>query len=123
MIKQFLIAILAVFLPIKTALLVTGLLIALDFILGIAAAKKAKTPITSNRMRDTLGKVLAYESTIMISYLMQHYLMGDLLPVVNIACTYIAMTEGTSVLENIETLTGQPVLSAIIAKINGMKGN
>ena len=74
--KMVAFTILAVFAPVKSALLVAGVLIVLDFALGIAAAKKSGTPITSNRMRDTLGKVLAYESTIMISYLMQHYLMG-----------------------------------------------
>lgn len=116
------ISLFAVFAPIRAAVLVAGVLITLDFVLGIAAALKLKEPITSKRMSDTVGKLIAYESTVCIAFLMQHYMMGDLLPVVNVACTYLAIVEGTSVLENLETLTGQPVLSGIIDKLNGMKG-
>jgi Bacteriophage holin family len=120
-VKIWFIALLAIFAPMAATLSVTGLLIVLDFITGIFVAVKQKQQITSNRMRDTLGKILAYESTLIICYLMQHFMMGDLLPIVNITSTYLAIVEGTSLLEHIESLTGQPVLSVIIDKINRLK--
>lgn len=118
--KNFLIAAVAVFAPVQVSLLTAISLICLDFCLGVGAAYKKGEPITSSRMRDTLGKVLAYESLIVIAFILEHFLTQDSLPCVKVATTYIAIVEGTSLLENLSTLTGQN-LTSIIAKINSFK--
>lgn len=119
--KNLLIAIGLVFAPIEAKLGATLVLVILDFILGIWAAKKAGIPITSNRMRDTVGKLLGYELAIAVGYIAEHYITGDKLPITDIANAYVALTECTSCLENLNTITGRDILGAIITKLNSLK--
>lgn len=119
-IKRLLLATLMVFAPVQATLMTAITMVVLDFILGIAASKKEATPITSYRMRDTVGKLLAYEGAIMIAYLAQTYLAKEL-PLTNIIGTYVALTEGTSCLENLNRLTNSNVLQVVIDKFNALK--
>jgi hypothetical protein len=111
----------AIFAPVRTVLLAAGALIALDFVTGVYVAIRRKEPVTSAKMKATIAKMLAYETLVCVSYLMQHYLMGDLIPVVNLAGTYIAATEGKSVLENVEGATGVSVVKALTSALTANK--
>lgn len=119
-IKRVALATLLIFAPVKATLLTAITLVTLDFLLGITASRKEGTPITSYRMRDTVGKLLAYEGAILIAYLAQAYLAKEL-PLTNIIGTYVAVTEGTSCLENLNRITGSNALQIIIDKFNALK--
>lgn len=120
-IRKLAIAVGLVFAPIEAKLGATLALVVLDFGLGLWAAKKAGTPITSNRMRDTVGKLLGYELAIAVGFIAEHYLTGDKLPIADIANTYVALTECTSCLENLNVITGKDLLGTIITKLNSLK--
>ena len=104
---KLLVAIIVVFAPIKSALFTAGILITLDLILGVAAAKKRKENVRiSSAMRRSLTKALMYGLAIITAFLTQKYLTGDLFPICNIATAFVGLAELTSLLENANQLGG-----------------
>ncbi len=111
------IAAILVLAPIKATLVVTLLLTLVDLITGVLAARKRGEAITSTGFKASVVKLLVYESVVVLSFLVERFLVGDLLPVVKIAGGMVGLTELKSVLENLEELTGMPLLKALIAKL------
>lgn len=109
---------LLVFLPIKATLLTAFVLVLLDLLSGLLAAHKRGEQITSSGLKRTLVKLLAYEIVIMLGYLTEQYMTGDLVPVVKILGGLVGLTELKSVLENAEELTGIPLIQVLINKLN-----
>jgi len=66
------------FLPIYGILILIFFCIVFDTITGIWKAKKTKTPVTSRRLSAIISKVLLYEATVMLFYLMDYYLLNDI---------------------------------------------
>ena len=116
--KLSLIALWAFLAPIHTLILTTLFFVAVDLFTGLLAAKKRKEPITSAGLKTTVVKLLVYQSVIFLMFVCQKDMLNDLLPLVNLASTYISITELTSILENLESLTGQPILTSMIAKLS-----
>jgi hypothetical protein len=79
--KALALSILAVLAPIKTVMIVTGVLIFADLILGILAARKRGEPITSAALRRTVSKMIAYQVAIITGFLCEKYLIEDAIPV------------------------------------------
>lgn len=113
---------LAVFAPIKAIILTAFVLILADLFTGVFAAFKRKEPITSAGFKRTLIKLFVYQSAIMLGYLAETYLTGTLLPVSKIITSYIGFTEIVSVLENLNSIAGGSLLTALITKL-GNKQN
>ena len=88
-------------------LVIVGVLIIMDYVSGVGKAIKAKD-IDSQIMREGLWHKSAYVGVIALALLLEHgqtYLdLGYTLPVVTPACTYIAVTEIASILENLSAL-------------------
>lgn len=116
--KLLLLAVLAVFAPIKTALLTAMGLSVIDCITGIMAARKRGEPITSSNLRKTISKIVIFQTAILLAFLTEHYMMADLLPVSKIVAGYIGMTEYTSILENLNDINGGSIFKALIEKLN-----
>lgn len=112
-----LIAIGAVFAPVKQVMVVTLIIMSIDLILGIAAAKKRKEPISSAGLRRTITKLFVYEIAICLGFLVQTYMLGELIPVVKIISSFIGLTELKSCMENLDDINGEPILKAIIDKL------
>jgi len=91
--------------PISGIIISIGVLITIDFILGIIAAFKTKTSINSTRMADTLIKVFAYQLLILSSFIVETQ-MADWLPLVQITSSFIGITELLSIGENFQKITG-----------------
>jgi len=66
------------FLPIYGILILIFFCIVFDTITGIWKAKKTKTPVTSRRLSAIISKILLYEATVMLFYLMDFYLLNDI---------------------------------------------
>jgi len=115
--KTFIFSILVIFLPIKPVLLTVLTLVGVDLIGGLMAAKKRKEPITSSGFKRTIVKLFVYELVIILAHITTQYLTGDMIPLVKILAGYIGITELKSCMENMEELTGVPVLKALIDKI------
>jgi phage-related holin len=109
-----------VFLPIKASLVALGALTFVDLITGVLAARKRGEEITSSGLKKTVIKLLVYESVVMLGFLVERYLTGDLVPIVKILSGMVGITELKSVLENLEELTGIPLLQLLIQKLTSM---
>ena len=112
------IAVLAVFAPAQNIMLACMTLISCDLVSGVLAARKRKETITSSGFKRTLVKLVVYELAIALGFIAQHYLMGDVIPVINIIGSYVGLTELTSAYENINEIAGENLLKNVLDKLN-----
>lgn len=119
--KEFLtsltISAIAVLAPVHSILIVTGILIVLDFITGIWAAYKREEKIKSARMRDSVTKMVIFQVAVISGFLMEKYMLDNSIPVSKIVAGVIAATEGLSLFENLNTISGKNVFGALIEKL------
>jgi phage-related holin len=111
---------LAVFAPIKALLLVTGILIFSDLISGILAARKKGQKISSAGMRRTITKVAVYNAAIMLGFLTEKYMLDGFLPLSKIASGLISVVEFKSILENLDSINGNPIFKSLIEKLGSI---
>lgn len=110
-------AILVVLAPIKSMMLVAGVLIAADLLSGLWAAHKSKVAITSAGLRRSITKMLVYQATIILAFLVEKYMLDNALPLSKIASSFIGITELKSVLENLNIASGGNLLKDLISKL------
>jgi hypothetical protein len=118
--KFWLLAGMSIFLPIQGLMFTIGFLVGTDMIVGIWKALKLKEKIRSRRMSDTITKLLLYQIAIMSGYLIEKYVIVSIIPVAKLIGTVIAIIEFKSILESIESVTGQDLWTKI-KKIIGRK--
>lgn len=111
-------SLLALFAPIQTMLVSTGALVICDLITGIMAAHKAGLPITSRGIKRTVVKLLVYDLAILLAHITEVYLTQHSIPVLNVVTSIIGITELKSCLENLQKLTGNGVVTAIVDRIS-----
>jgi hypothetical protein len=111
--KFWLLASLAVFLPIKELMLTIGFLVAADMVVGIWKALKLKQRIRSRRMSDTVTKLLLYQIAIMSGFLIETFIISELIPITKLVATVVAVIEFKSIIESIESVTGKDLWSKI----------
>lgn len=114
---MLLLATLAVFAPIKTAIITAFALALIDTILGIIAAKKRGESINSAGLRRSIVKIFVYEAAIMLGYLTETYMTGPEIPVDKIITGFVGLTEITSIVENLNEITGSNLLGSLISKL------
>jgi phage-related holin len=107
-----------VFMPIKATLITVMVLTVADLITGITASRKEGKKITSSGLKRTIIKTTVYELVVMLGFLTERYMIGDALPVVKILAGFIGLTELKSVLENIERISGMPIIKLLIERLN-----
>ena len=66
------------FLPIVGILILIACSVLLDTVTGIWKAKKLKQPITSRRLSSIISKILLYEATVILFYLIDYFLVNDI---------------------------------------------
>ena len=111
--KIWFLAGLAVFLPIKELMLTIGFLVGADMVVGIWKALKLKQRIRSRRMSDTITKLLLYQIAIMSGFLIETFIIAELIPITKLVATVIAVIEFKSIIESIESVTGKDLWSRI----------
>jgi len=111
--KIWFLAGLAVFLPIKELMLTIGFLVASDMVVGIWKALKLKQRIRSRRMSDTITKLLLYQIAIMSGFLIETFIISELIPITKLVATVIAVIEFKSIIESIESVTGKDLWSKL----------
>lgn len=119
-ITAVLVSLQAIFQPAQSMLLTALVLIVVDLITGIAAAKKMGKPITSAGIGRTVVKLLVYEVAIALAFLTETYMTGPAIPCAKVAASLIGTTELLSVLENVNILSGGDLLKSIIDKISSI---
>lgn len=119
-IQNLLLAAIAALAPIHSVLIVVGILIVVDTITGVWAAVKNGQTITSARLRDTITKMLLFQLAVITGFLLEKYLLADLLPVSKLIAGIIGVTEGTSILENINKIRGDNLFKTLIDKLGSV---
>lgn len=99
-------------LPIASFLIGIGILVMVDLITGIAAAKKRKEPIRSKGLRNSVKKTVWYFLAILTGHMMQSIFFKSL-EIDYYISSFIALIEFKSLLENIAELTGADVWTHI----------
>jgi hypothetical protein len=111
--KIWLLAAISIFLPIKELMLTIGFLVGADMVVGIWKALKTCQPIRSRRMSDTVTKMLLYQLAIVSGFLIEKYIIIDILPIAKLIGSVIAIIEFKSIVESIEAVTGQNLWTKI----------
>jgi phage-related holin len=106
----------AIFAPTKPLLLAVGTLIVIDTITGVLAARKRGENFSSSALRRTISKMLVYQTAILTGFLLEKYLV-DFVAVSKIVAASTGIVEFTSIVENLSTLHGKPILQDVIKKL------
>ena len=102
------------FLPISGILILIGVSVIVDTITGVWKSKKLGTPITSKKLSAVISKILLYEVTIMLFYLIDYYIINDIvltffsveLMITKILALVLVSIELISLNENIKAVKG-----------------
>ena len=116
-VKLWLLGIATVFLPIKELMITIGFLVAMDMVVGIWKALKLGQRIRSRRMSDTITKLMLYQIAIVSGFLIETYIITELIPITKLIATVGAIIEFKSIIESIESVTGKDLWSKIKAII------
>ncbi len=120
--KEFLIklglSVAAVFVPIKSMMIVVGILVLADLITGILAARKRGEKITSAGLRRSVVKGMIFQAAVMLGFLTEKYLMDGTIPISKIVAGLVGATELTSILENLDTINGSPIFKSLVQKLS-----
>ena len=103
--------------PIKPVMITVGILIVSDLITGVWAARKRGEEITSAALGRTVSKMVVYQTAVITGFLLQRYLLGDALPVVNVIGGVIGMVEFKSFIENANCIVDGDVFKEILKKL------
>jgi hypothetical protein len=116
--KQYLmsmfVAAISIFTPVVPMLLTIGVLIVIDFLVGIYRAFKMNEQITSRKMGNTISKMFLYQLTIISLFLFETYILMNILPVTKIGAALISITELKSIDESVEKMTGVGVWKKLV---------
>jgi phage-related holin len=118
--QTLVVAILAVFAPLKTIMLALLFLIVSDLATGLWASIVTHAPLTSRRLARTVVKTLVYLTTICVVHIANRYLLSAgsfALPLDTLIVSFIALTEVKSILENLQKIQNQPFLQYIIDRL------
>lgn len=111
--KTWILACMSIFLPIRELMLTIGFLVGADMVVGIWKALKTGQKIRSRRMSDTITKMLLYQLAIVSGFLIEKYIITDMLPIAKLIGSVIAIIEFKSIVESIESVTGQNLWTKI----------
>jgi len=111
--KTWVLACMSIFLPIRELMLTIGFLVGADMVVGIWKALKTGQQIKSRRMSDTITKMLLYQLAIVSGFLIEKYIITDMLPIAKLIGSVIAIIEFKSIVESIESVTGQNLWTKI----------
>lgn len=113
--KNSLILLMAFLAPVRQAIFAVYFLIIVDLISGLWASMKEKQPITSSGLSRTIGKILIYSTTIIVSFVVHQYLLGGFeLPIEGLVSGFIAITETKSIFENLNRISKNRVMKDLI---------
>lgn len=110
---EILISVVAVFATIHPLVVVVSMLIVSDTITGILAAHKRGEKITSQGFSRTIYKLFIYNLAIVLGFLMEKFVLLEVVPVVKAIVLVIGVTEFKSFLENFESITGINLLDKL----------
>lgn len=118
--KWLLVSFWAILAPIHTTIGIAFALVMADLLLGVWSAKKHGQPITSAGLKRSVLKIVVYELALILGFMTEQYIPGSL-PFTNLIGGFISLTEMTSILENLNSITGNSLLSTLVTKLGQSK--
>ena len=109
------------FLPIVGILILIGAAVLLDTISGIYKSRKLKQPITSRKLSAIMSKILLYEATVILFYLIDYFLVNEIvysffsieMLVTKVLALTLVSIEVVSINENYKAIYGTDIWSAL----------
>jgi hypothetical protein len=109
------------FLPISGILILIGVSVIVDTITGVWKSKKLGTPITSRKLSAVISKILLYEVTVMLFYLIDYFIINDIvltffsveLLITKILALVLVSIEVISLNENIKAVKNVDLWTAL----------
>lgn len=123
LLEATILSVFAVFAPIQAMVIITGILIVSDLISGILAAHKKGQPISSAGLRRTVTKSCVYLSALCLGFLVEHYMINDIMPISKIVAGLISLVEFKSILENLDVINGSSLFKKLIDKLGSINDN
>lgn len=109
--------ILALLAPVQSILISCGVMIVADMLTGMVAAKKRGEKISSAEMRRSITKMFIYQIAIISGFVLETYMLENLLPVSKIVAGVIGTVEFKSILENVSVIAGQDIVKLVMDKL------
>lgn len=109
--------------PMKEVFYCMLFFIVADLIVGIVASSKNGIGRSSRRARASLQKLLCYMGAILLCYVAENTFTGEGIGSYKWIGGFICLVEFISILENMATITGNPIFLKIIRLIRGTKGD
>lgn len=92
-----------------------------DLVLALAVARKNGQSVTSGGLKRTVAKILMYELAVILAYVTQATLTGDLVPALRIVAGLIGVTELKSCLEHLDEMSGGSFFKTAIDRLTGQQ--
>jgi hypothetical protein len=118
-----LVSVIAVFAPIKATIITVGVVIFVDLITGILAAKKRGEKPNSAAARRTISKALIYQTAVLTGFLIETYLIGGTIPITSIVGGLIGSVEALSIYENLNVLSERNLFGSLIKILGSANDN
>jgi phage-related holin len=111
----------AVLSPVQDILIALMVFCGIDLITGVWKVIKTKTPFSSRKFAQSVGKIALYFMAVLTARICDIYF--DLPKIENIVIGLIVITEVTSIMENISEITGIPIIERIQTLFKRQKPN
>lgn len=103
--------------PTRPLLIGSIVMVCIDAVLGVMAARKRKELISSAALRRTISKGLVYSLAIIAAFVAQTLLLDNRIKVAHLVAAAIGVVEAKSCLENANAILGVPVFKMLMSKI------
>lgn len=103
--------------PIHTVIAAMFVLVFFDAITGIWASLKRSEKFSSARLRNTVSKLTIYMVAIVCGFTAETYMNLDAVPIVKLIAGAIALTEMSSLVENLNSISGKNIFQGLIQKL------
>lgn len=90
----------------------------MDLITGIYASYKRGEGISSAGIGRTVTKFLVYQIAIISGFVLETYILDNMFPISKLVAGVIGVTETTSILENVNSITGTNVFQELIKRLS-----
>ena len=116
--QALIITIIIFFTPIHGILLLVGLSIMMDTVFGLYTSNKLNLPITSRKMGRVITKMLVYQSTVILFFLIDCFLINDIVMALLTPISYLTTKLMSMVLVSVELYS----MDESIRLVNNDKG-
>lgn len=118
--EPMILALLVVFSPIKGMIATVLVIVIVDLITGILAARKRGEGFRSAACRRSVSKFIIYNTAILTAHLIETFLTLDLLPITKIVASIIGITECYSIFENLNSMSDNKLFTGLLKTLGSV---